>query len=98
MRTVPVEVSHTFAEVSLWGALPLVVPVLLAALAMWAAWRNKRLALLVSTAALLAFCVLAGFSIGRGYVLGGGAMVWALLVLFDAEPETESVRDDANWR
>jgi hypothetical protein len=36
------------------------------------------------------FCVLAGFSIGRGYIPGGGAMLWALLVRFDAEPEKES--------
>jgi hypothetical protein len=98
VRTVPVDVSRRFADISLLGAFPLAVPVMLAALATWAAWRNKKLLLLLATAALLAFCVLSGFSIGRGYVLGGGAMLWALLVRFDAEPErTPDVpaRDDA---
>jgi len=79
VRTVPVEVVHTFADVSGLGAFPLVVPVLLAAFGTWAAWRNKKRALLLATAALLAFCVLAGFTIGGGYLLGGGAMLLALL-------------------
>ena len=91
------EVSRRFAEVSRLGALPLIVPVLLAALATWAVWYDKKRALLLATAALLVFCVLAGFSIGPGYVPGGGAMLWALLVRFDAEPIKPSVpaRDDA---
>ena len=89
MRTVPFEESRRFADISRLGAVPLVVPVLLAALGTWAAWRNRRLALWLSTAALLAYCVLAGFSIGLGYVLGGGAMLWASLVGLDAESEEE---------
>jgi hypothetical protein len=83
VRTVPVDVSRRFADISLLGAFPLAVPVLLAALATWAAWRNRKLVLLLATVALLAFCVLAAFSIGAGYVLGGGAMLWALLVRFE---------------
>lgn len=86
-QTVPVEVSRRFSDVSLLGAVPLAVPVLLAAAATWAAWRNKKLALSLSTAALLAFCILAGFSIGGGYIVGGAAMLWALLVRVDAEPD-----------
>ena len=85
-RPVPVETSRRFADISRWGAVPLVVPVLLAALATWGAWRDKRLALGLSTAALLAFCVLAGFSIGTGYLWGGTAMLWALLIRLDAKP------------
>ena len=98
VRTVPVEVSRRFADVSLLGAFPLVVPVLLAALATWAAWHNKKLVLLLTTGALLTFCVLAGFSIGGSYLLGGGALLWALLVRFAADPETtpsKPARDDA---
>ena len=87
--SVPVETSRSFAEVSRTGALPLVVPVLLAALATWAAWQNKKLALSLATAALLAFCLLAGFSIGPGYVVGAGAMLWALLVRVDDQPKSK---------
>ena len=96
-RTIPREVSHRFSEVSRLGVFPLVVPVLLAAAATWAAWRNKRLALSLSTVALLAFCVLAGFSIGQGYIVGGGAMLCALLVRLDVEPDNDAQagRDDA---
>jgi hypothetical protein len=69
------------------GAFPLVVPVLLAASAMWAAWRKHRLGLLLATSAFLAFCLLAGFSVGPAYILGGGAMIWALIVLLDVQPD-----------
>jgi hypothetical protein len=97
VRTVPFDVSHRFAEVSGLGAFPLVVPVLLAASATWATWRKNRLGLALATSAFLAFCVLAGFSIGPAYILGGGAMIWALIVLFDVEPDAERrmpIRDD----
>ena len=86
VETVPFEDSRRFADNSRLGALPLVVPVVLAAWATWAAWRNSRLSLSLSTGALVAFCILAGFSIGRGYLPAAGAMVWALLVRLDAEP------------
>lgn len=86
-RTVPFAGTHRFSERSLLGPLPLVVPVLLAGCAAWAAWRNRKITLSVATGALLAFCLLAGFSIGRGYIPGGGLMLWALLALFDAESE-----------
>jgi hypothetical protein len=90
-------VSHRFSDVSRLGAFPLVVPVLLAAAATWAAWRNKRLALSLSTAALLAFCILAGFSVGGGYIVAGAAMLLALLARLDAEPDriSRTRRDDA---
>ena len=80
----PVEGSRRFSEVSRLGAFPLVLPVLLAALATWVAWRNRRLALSLATAALLAFCVLTGLSMGWGYLPGAGAMLWALIVCLDA--------------
>ena len=41
---------------------------------------------LLATGALLAFCVVSGFSIGRGYIVGSAAMLYALLVRFAAEP------------
>lgn len=90
VRTVPFDVSHRFADVSALGAFPLIVPVLLAASATWAAWRKSRLGLLLATTLFLAFCVLAGFSVGPAYILGGGAMIWALIVLLDVEPDAES--------
>ena len=86
-RTVPFESYRRFADLSRLGALPLLIPVMLATLGVWAAWRNKQLLLSLTTAMLLVFCVLAGFSIGRGYFPAAGAMLWALLVRFDAEPD-----------
>jgi len=80
-RTVPFEASYRFTEISLFGPLPLAVPVVMAGWATWAAWGNKRVALSLATAGLLAFCLLAGFSIGPAYVPAGGAMVWAGLAL-----------------
>lgn len=89
VQTVPVESVRRFADISLFGPLPLIVPVVLAAFGTWAAWRNRRLPLLLATAALLVFCFVTGFSIGRGYVLGGGALLWALLIRFAGEPERD---------
>jgi len=86
-RTVPFDSYRRFADSSRLGALPLLMPVMLATLATWAAWRNKQLLLSLTTALLLAFCVLTGFSIGTGYFPAAGAMLWALLVRFDAEPD-----------
>lgn len=80
VRTVPFERSYRFAEVSRLGPLPLGVPVLLATWATWAAWRNKRVALSLAAMTLLAFCFVAGFSIGRGYLPAGGALLLAMLI------------------
>jgi hypothetical protein len=86
VRTVPFTETRRFADVSLLGPLPLAIPVVLAGLAAWTIWRRKTfLLMLLPTAALLLFCFIAGFSIGRAYVPAGGVMLLALLARFDSE-------------
>ena len=86
IQTVPFDESHRFAEVSLLGATPLVIPVLLAGWGAYAAWRNRRLQLGVSAGLLAAFCVLAGFSIGPAFFLSAAGIVLAFVARLDAEP------------
>ena len=85
-RSVPFTETRRFADVSLFGPLPLAIPVVLAGLAAWTIWRRKAfLLMLLPTAALILFCFIAGFSIGRAYVPAGGVMLLALLARFDSE-------------
>jgi hypothetical protein len=81
-QTVPIETTRRFADISLFGPVPLLIPVLLAGLATWGVWRRRRIAALIATALLLVFCFLAGFSIGPGYVVGAGAIVWSVLLVW----------------
>lgn len=74
--------DRSFAEGSSFGALPLVIPVLIAALGAWAAWRGQRL-VLVGTAILLAvFTSITGFSIGQAYIPATGVLLLAGLLAF----------------
>jgi hypothetical protein len=75
--------SRSFADVSVFGPLPLIVPVLLAAIGAWAVWRGRKLPAAIATGILLVFTVLAGFSIGAGYVPAVAGLVWALVALAD---------------
>ena len=68
------------SDISEFGILPLVVPVLLAAWATWAACRQRILALAVATVIFLVFCFIAGFSIGGAYVPVGLGLVIATLL------------------
>lgn len=47
--------SQTFADVSALGATPLVVPVVLAAFALWSAWTVRRRALVATGLTIAAF-------------------------------------------
>jgi hypothetical protein len=58
----------------------LVIPVLLASWAAWAAWRQQIRALAIATLIFLAFCFIAGFSIGGAYVPIGLGLVAATLL------------------
>ena len=74
---VPAVIDRSFSEVSGNGALPLVIPVVVAALGTWGAWRGRRIFLGGSALLLAAFTVIAGFSIGGAYVPATGLQVLA---------------------
>ncbi len=59
---------HSFSEISGFGIAPLVVPVALAACALWVAWRQHVVGLALVALIFIGFCVVAGFSIGGAYV------------------------------
>ncbi len=69
--------SRTFADVSAFGATPLVVPVVLAALALWCAWTVRPRALFATGLTLAAFSFVTGFSIGAAYLPAAAAIVLA---------------------
>ena len=71
---------RSFSEVSLFGPAPLIVPVLIAALAVWAAWRSHRVVLGIAAFLLAVFTFISGFSIGRGYVPASGLLVLAAVL------------------
>jgi len=71
---------RSFSDISGAGATPLVVPVLLAAWATWAAWRQSIVGLSIATAIFLVFCLIAGFSIGGAYVPAGIGLVAAIFL------------------
>ena len=74
---VPVVFDRQFSEVSGNGALPLVIPVLIAAFGTWGAWRGRRLVLAGSALLLVVFTVIAGFSIGGAYLAPSGLQLLA---------------------
>ena len=69
---VPVVVDRQFSEISPNGALPLVIPALIAGLGTWGAWLGWRLVLATSAVLLLGFTVMGGFSIGAAYLPATG--------------------------
>jgi hypothetical protein len=70
---------RSFSEVSLFGPAPLMVPVLIAAVAAWAAWRSHRVVLGFAAFLLVVFTFISGFSIGAGYVPASGLLLAAVL-------------------
>jgi len=52
------------------------VPAIAAAIATWAAWRNKPLLLVLGTALLGLFVFVTGFSIGGAFLPAFGLLVW----------------------
>lgn len=69
--------TPTFSDVSLLGVVPLIVPVLLAALAARAAWSGRRVTLGVAAVLLAVFTFISGFSIGGFYLPAAGLLVVA---------------------
>ena len=79
INDVPTVRYQSFSDVSLFGAAPLIVPVLIAAIAAWAAWRSRRVVLGFAAFLLVAFAFISGFSIGRGYLPASALLLAALL-------------------
>jgi hypothetical protein len=82
--TYEVEGTQSFAERSALGPVPLLIPVLLAALGAWAIWRKRLLPAALAVGSLVVFTVLAGFSIGTGYLPAAAALVWAFVARVDS--------------
>jgi hypothetical protein len=78
---VPAVRYQSFSEVSLLGPAPLIVPVLIAAVAAWAAWRSHRVALGLAAFLLVVFTFISGFSIGGGYLPASALLLAAAVVL-----------------
>ena len=72
--------ERAFSDHSTLGVVPLVIPVLLAAWALWAARRRRTPALAVATSCLPVYCVLTGFSIGGAYMPAGLGLLVATLM------------------
>ena len=71
---------RSFSEISRLGIVPLVIPVLVAGWALWAASRRRTVALAIATFVFLVFCVITGFSIGGAYMPAGLGLMGATLV------------------
>jgi hypothetical protein len=71
---------RSFSDISALGVVPLVVPVLLAGWATWAAWRRRTIGLVIATVIFFAFCIIAGLSIGGEYIPIGLVLVAAVLL------------------
>lgn len=73
---------RSFSEVSLFGPAPLIVPVLITAIAARAAWRGRRVVLGLAAFLLAVFSFISGFSIGAGYLPATALLMYAVLVPF----------------
>ena len=78
----------SFSEVSGLGAVPLVIPILFAGLAAWAARRGQRVALGVAALLLTVFTFISGFSIGGAYI----PAAWLLIAAAGWAAVAERVR------
>lgn len=76
--------THSFAERSALGPVPLLIPLVIAALGAWAVWRGRLLPATIAAGFLVVFVFLAGFSIGTGYVPAAGALIWAIVAWADS--------------
>lgn len=69
---------------SLLGAMPLLIPVVVAAASVWAAWANRPIALFAFSLTLLGYSFVTGFSIGNAYWPAGVMALIAAAVAMDA--------------
>jgi hypothetical protein len=67
-------VERSFVE-SGGGPLPLLVPVTVAAFAVWGAWMRRAAAFFGAALLLCAFTVVTGFSIGAYYLPAAGLLI-----------------------
>ena len=81
--------SRSFSDVSLFGPAPLILPVVIAAVATWAAWQSRRGVLGFAALLLAVFTFISGFSIGSGYLPASGLLLLAaVLAMFVSGPMT----------
>jgi hypothetical protein len=76
--------SRSFAEMSAFGPVPLLIPAVIAAIGAWAVWRRRLLPATIAAGLLVMFVFLAGFSIGTVYVPAAAALVWAIVARADS--------------
>lgn len=76
--------GQSFASISSLGPLPLIVPVVLVAIAVWSALRRHRCVLLGAAILVTLFSLLTGFSIGLAYLPAVAALVAASIGAFSA--------------
>jgi hypothetical protein len=76
-KTIQAEKYERFQDVSVFGAVPLVVPVILAGLATVAAWARRAVVLFVLALMLLVYGFVTGFSIGSAYMPAGAVLLVA---------------------
>jgi hypothetical protein len=79
---VQMEGYRSFSDVSDWGAAPLIVPAILAALATWAAWTGRKIVLALATVLFIGYTYITGFSIGSAYHPAAGILVLATVIAF----------------
>jgi hypothetical protein len=84
----PIDRFRSFSDVSLFGPAPLILPVLIAGLATWAAWRTHRGVLGFAALLLAVFTSISGFSIGSGYLPASGLLVLAALLAMLTQTRT----------
>jgi hypothetical protein len=88
----------SFADVSMLGAVPLVIPVGIAFVGAWGTWRRRWWPVVLSMVMMTAFVFLAGFSIGAAYTPAAGALAWALAAQVDSNSERRRTMNEARER
>jgi hypothetical protein len=76
--------GQSFSSVSSLGPLPLIVPVIVAAIATWSAFRGHRHVLLGATILFTLYSLLTGFSIGLFYLPSAVTLLVATVLAFSS--------------
>ena len=86
--------GQSFASESALGPLPLIIPVVLAAIATWSALRRHKRVLIGATILLALFAFLTGFSIGLFYLPAAALLVVASVVALAAPDSSPGAVDE----
>jgi Na+/H+-dicarboxylate symporter len=86
--------GQSFSSVSGLGPLPLIVPVVVVAIATWSAIRDHRRVLLGATILLTLYSLLTGLSIGLFYMPAVAAFVVATVLAFSLPDKPPGVGAD----